>query len=122
MAKILLVDDDDNMREMIRMILKDQHEITEMDDGQHVVDEVKRQKYDLLIIDMIMPTTDGTHAIAEVVNYYPTMKILAMSGGYDNNLTKEDLLMAAEKLGATAMLPKPFSMETFVSTIKKLGI
>lgn len=119
MAEILLVDDMDAVRRAIGAVLKraGHHVITAVD-GAEGLALLKRQRFDLAIIDMLMPKVSGTEVIAQMNGMPNRPIVLAISGGGDGVPANEALRTARFK--ADAVLEKPFDKELFLSTIEKL--
>jgi DNA-binding response OmpR family regulator len=107
MAKILLVDDDDNFRAMLGRVLGDAgHIVTTAVNGNEALRLVQDNAFDLVITDLIMPEKEGIETIVELRRKIPGLKIIAMSGGGFN--APETYLNLARKLGAAQTLAKPF--------------
>jgi DNA-binding response OmpR family regulator len=107
MAKILLVDDDDNFRAMLGRVLGDAgHIVTMAVNGNEALRLVQENAFDLVITDLMMPEKEGIETIVELRRKIPGLKIIAMSGGGFN--APEIYLNLARKLGAVQTLAKPF--------------
>lgn len=106
MAKVLVVDDDEQVRVYIsRVLTKAGHEVLLAANGLVATDICHRQSPALMIIDLIMPTQEGLETIQQLRREYPDMRILAISGG---GLGKpESYLRIARRLGADDALTKP---------------
>jgi DNA-binding response OmpR family regulator len=117
MANILLVEDEENLRSMLRIVLEDAgHEVAEAGNGKEVVEIYRRRPPDLLITDIIMPDEEGIETIIKVRKNFPHAKIIAMSGG--GRTGTPNYLDLARKLGANHILAKPFSNRDFLSGIE----
>ena len=116
MPRILLVDDDDLLRKMLRVTLvKMGHQVVEASDGQEALRLCDAAPPDLILTDLIMPEKEGLETIAEVHRTHPAVKIIAMSGG--GRGSAENYLHLAERLGAHRTLSKPFSNEALAEAI-----
>jgi CheY-like chemotaxis protein len=73
--------------------------------------------FDLVITDIIMPEMDGLETLIELRKHYPTLAVIAMSGG-----GRMDVLGSAEKLGASAVLHKPFTIDLLTTAIASSGV
>jgi DNA-binding NtrC family response regulator len=105
MARLLVIEDEPLVRQTIRMILAlDGHSIIEAENGAHGLAELAQNEVDLVLTDIIMPGTEGIETIKQIRFLHPHLKIVAMSGTGASNL----YLNAASKLGANAVLQKPF--------------
>lgn len=109
MAKVLLVDDDEDVRAVLSAALKGWgHQILTADDGAKVMDLFREHRPDLVIMDLVMPGEDGIKSIVRLRKEIGDVKIIAISGGslHSGNL----YLPMAKKLGAKRTLNKPFDM------------
>jgi len=119
MAKILLIDDEDNLREFIALALNYHgHQVTEARSGRIITNppEGATVIYDLIITDLIMPDSDGLETIVAARKAHPAGKIIAISGG---SRAGHDCLREARLLGADATLDKPFSTADLFRTVEQ---
>jgi two-component system, chemotaxis family, chemotaxis protein CheY len=118
MSTILIVDDEPMVRQMLRNMLQlAGYELDEASDGIEGLGCCARRRYDLVIVDLMMPNKDGLEMIAELRHADPSARILALSGWTD---PKVDLLAAAAKLGADGVSSKPFDVLAFLNQIQTL--
>jgi YesN/AraC family two-component response regulator len=117
MALILIIDDEPQIRSMLKLMLeRDGHEVAEAPDGIEGIRIYRQNPTDLIITDLIMPNKDGIGMIIELKKEFPDVKIIAMSGG---GLNKPDgYLKGAEKLGAACTLTKPIDRDEMLRAIK----
>ena len=119
MERILVIDDDDQYREMLQDTLqREGYEVTGAPDGEVGLRLQHQQQFDLVITDIIMPNKEGIGTIMELRKHYPELKIIAISGG--GKLVPNDYLEIAEKLGANCSLAKPFKRAEFLGTVSDL--
>jgi CheY-like chemotaxis protein len=119
MPRILLVDDDDSFRKMLRLsLVRLGYEVVEVGNGKDAVRLINEQLPDLLITDLVMPEKEGLETIDEVRRKHPKLKIIAMSGGGRVNAT--DYLKIARAMGADKVLAKPFSIDEMTATLDSL--
>lgn len=119
MARILIVDDDGDVRETIGSLVRlDGHDPLMPLHGA-VAASIKAGFYDLVITDIIMPEMDGIEIVKLVREVNPGCPILAISGG-SRNLPSEMTLHLIEKLGADASLRKPFTRAQLQASIAAL--
>jgi DNA-binding NtrC family response regulator len=106
--RILVVDDDDLLRDVLRhtLTLKG-YETSTACDGKEALRIVAVQPIDLVLTDLMMPGKEGIETIVELVRKHPRVKIIAMSGGGRNPPVR--FLNLARALGALQTLAKPFS-------------
>lgn len=111
MAHILVADDDEDIRALVEMMLtQDGHTVVTAEDGMKAGMIFRRDKFDLVITDIIMPSQDGIEFIASILTSFVSedTPIIAMSGGR-RKITSDFNLSSAQTMGVTATLKKPFS-------------
>jgi CheY-like chemotaxis protein len=119
MAKILVADDDSEIRLLIKRTLeKEGHSIVEATDGVVAIELFKEQVFDLAIIDIIMPKKEGIRTILELKQLKPNIRIVAISGG--GFVKPESYLATAEAFGAECILTKPFNASELSETVNNL--
>lgn len=119
MADILIVDDDDLIRDMIRAFVEDAgHTAREAEDGKVALDRLAERPADVAILDVIMPNQEGLETIRHMQRLHPTVKIIVMSGGGARG--QQSYLDAALDFGAKAALKKPFSGADLLALIDDL--
>lgn len=108
LKKILVIDDDEAIRECIAYFLEEAgHSVVSCSDGFEGIKLFSQETFDLVVTDIMMPGKDGLGTIIEMEKANPGIAILAISG-VD---MKETLLDAAEIFGAIHTLKKPFTRE-----------
>ena len=118
MARILIIDDESQIRSMLRLMLERAgYEIAEAPDGIDGIRQYRENPADLIITDLIMPNKDGIGMIIELKKEFPEVKIIAMSGGGVNR--PEGYLDGAKKLGATRILVKPIDRDEMLKAVKE---
>jgi DNA-binding response OmpR family regulator len=116
MAKILLVDDNDEFREQSSQLLRRaKHTVITAANGNEAMRLVQDNAFDLVITDLIMPEKEGIETIVKMRKKNPTLKIIAISGG--GLAAPEDYLVMARKLGAAQTLAKPFSGKELLTAV-----
>ena len=117
MASILLVEDDDQLRTMLKLLLTSSgHEVQEESNGMRVCDMYQEQRFDLVITDLVMPDIEGLEVIVELRRKDPNVRIIAMSGGGKGRA--EEYLRIAQQLGAKLTLSKPFKNQEFLEAVR----
>jgi DNA-binding response OmpR family regulator len=117
MSKILLVDDDDLVANLLHKILtRAKHQVFRARDGAAALQLYDSRAVDLVLTDLIMPDMDGLELIRKLRQADPALKIIAMSGGGRN--TSGSYLSIAQQMGAARTLAKPFSGEELVAAIE----
>ena len=119
MARILVIDDEKTIREMLTDILEEEgHEVTCAEDGVEGIAQYKKALHDLVITDVFMPEKSGLETLPDLKDEFPQIKIIAMTG-WD---AKDDLdvLAMMEERGADGVLSKPFKAEELMSKVRVL--
>lgn len=110
MASILIVDDEDSVRNLVReMLSRDEYTLYEARNGEEAVSCFRQNPVDLIITDLVMPEKSGIDLIMQLKNDNARVKIVAISGG--GGITgRFDYLPIAKLLGAKSIIRKPFTM------------
>lgn len=118
MATILIIDDEVQIRSLMRRILESRgHEVLEADDGRPAKRLLAKREVDLVICDLFMPDQDGLQTIRELHKEFPSLPVIAASGA---QAWGTNFLNVAGKLGASAMLAKPFSPAELLAAVARL--
>lgn len=119
MARILLIDDDDSLRTVLRLTLNQfGHTVIEARNGKEGLELFPHAEADLVITDIVMPEKEGIEVLMALMKVKPPVKIIAMSGGGRGSAA--DYLRIASRLGAAKVLTKPFLIETLIAAINEL--
>jgi CheY-like chemotaxis protein len=117
---ILVVDDESELREIIRHVLTAAgHRVTEAANGAEGIKIFGREHFDIVVTDVIMPEKDGMQVISELRKKSPGVKIIAMSGG--GHVPREQYLKLAKALGAQVVLEKPFNNKALLEAVGKVS-
>lgn len=115
--RILIIDDDDQVRDMLRQTLEfENYEVEETPDGRNALKIHRKNPVDIVITDLIMPEKEGIETIREFVLSYPDINIIAMSGG--GVVGPESYLKIAKSLGAKHTFTKPIEREELLACIR----
>ncbi|MBC8239113.1 MAG: response regulator [Alphaproteobacteria bacterium] len=116
--RILVIDDDDLVRETIKLGLESAHyQVVEANDGAVGLKIASQDEFDLVITDILMPNKEGIETIQELRRARPTLKIIAISGG---DRRGGSFLEIAEKFGASKTLRKPFRPQELLRCVQDL--
>jgi DNA-binding response OmpR family regulator len=119
MARILVIDDDVQIREMLRQMLeREGYEVADAPDGKAAMKIQREDPAHLIITDIIMPEKEGLETIKEVRQEFPEVKIIAISGG--GRIKPEPYLKIAEKFGARYIFTKPVEREELLAAVLEL--
>lgn len=119
MAHILVIDDEQGMREAMQKILtRAGHQVSLASNGREGLAHVTISPPDLVVTDVFMPEKDGIETTIALRKSYPQMKIIAISGG--GRSSNFDFLEIAKKMGADAVLQKPLRMADLLEQVTRL--
>jgi len=115
--RILIADDDTDLNEMLYHFLSSQnYEIVSVYNGKDAISKVQSEKFDLILLDVMMPYIDGYHVAYEITNSLSENipKIIIMTS---RDIASEKGI--ANLSGASDTLQKPFELDELLSKIKK---
>ena len=117
MAKVLIVDDAAFMRMMIRDILEKNgfEVIGEGSNGLKAVELYKKEKPDVVTMDITMPDMDGIEAVKAIKAFDPSAKIVMCSA-----MGQQTMVMDAIRAGARDFIVKPFQADRVLEAIRKV--
>lgn len=112
-GKILVVDDEPNIRELLSIYLKGKgYEVFTAADGEEALSMARRQRPHLVLLDIMMPNMDGMTALKRLREADPSMSIIMSTALTDLTRAQECL-----KLGAVDYITKPFHFQYIESTV-----
>ena len=115
MARILVIDDQEPIRSLLRIILEGAgHEVLEASNGRLGLELYRERSADLIITDIVMPEMDGLELLLELTRKFLNVKVIAISGG----LASGGALDVAKLLGARHTFKKPLDMEQLLSAVR----
>jgi len=119
-TRILLIEDDDMVRDLFRSILSDEgYEVVAAVDGAEGLRRIEDGGFDLVLTDILMPEKEGVSTILEMKRLHPEIRIIAISGGgRTRNLTP---LKIAKKAGADLALSKPIEPNDLLKAVRKVA-
>lgn len=116
MAKILIIDDDDLVRETLADIVDDiGHDVVTATDGNSGIEKLGHESFDVVITDLIMPGMDGIDVLCQIKRCHTPTRVIVMSGG--SSMTALTYLDKAKSLGADGILAKPFTSSDLKNSI-----
>jgi CheY-like chemotaxis protein len=118
--RILLVDDDDDVRDLFREYLSvPGHEVFSAGSGVAALELLQSREIDVVLVDIVMPGKDGVSTIYEIRKMRPNMNIIAISGGgRAGNLAP---LRVAAVAGADLLLTKPINRNALISAVQAVA-
>lgn len=129
MKRLLVIDDEPFVREALKRVLgSDSVTVDAANDAAAALAELRLRRYDLVIVDVIMPGMDGVALIGLLRGEFPDVRVIAISGGGNfelggyrpESVSTRAYLAAAEKAGADGVLAKPFEVTELESLVRPL--
>ncbi|XKO56794.1 response regulator transcription factor [Lysinibacillus fusiformis] len=116
MTKLLMVDDDAHIRELVRVFLQNEGlEVIEATDGVDALSKLASEKVDMVIMDIMMPKMDGWALCEEIRSYHPDLPILMLTA---NGETAQKV--KGFNLGTDDYLVKPFEPAELIVRVKSI--
>ncbi len=113
--KILICDDEEGIRESLKLILCDTYSLIIVDSGEQAIDTLSKTKdIGIVFLDIKMPKVSGMDILKEIRKKHPSIKIIMVTG-YKSVETAAE----ASRLGADGYIIKPFKSETILETVQK---
>jgi len=117
-VKVLVVDNSDVMREVLREAIEIEGPFTVIDeaaDGAEAIEITQdlARSIDVIMMDMVMPNVDGVEATRRIKDIDPTIKVIFVT-----SVTQQERMKPAIKAGADGYITKPFENQTIVAAIK----
>ena len=116
MSNILLIEDEDSIRRVLKKVLQQDNQsykFTEATDGQEGILTIKKQHFDLILCDIKMPKKDGIEVLDFIRNHTPTTPVVMISG--HGNL---ETAVQAMRMGAFDYISKPPDLNHLLSTVR----
>jgi UDP-3-O-[3-hydroxymyristoyl] N-acetylglucosamine deacetylase len=112
---ILVVDDEDGVRESVREVLSDEgYRVVDTADGTRVLEIIKTERPELVLLDIWMPQVDGIGLLKEIKSHEPEINVVMVSG-HGNIHTA----VTATKFGAFDFIEKPVSLDGLLLTVQR---
>lgn len=119
MKRVLIVDDEAQMRGLLEDLLEDDFEVTTASNGAEAMQRLQEGGTELVITDLVMPTMNGIDLVMAVRKQYPALKIIAISGG--GGITgRFDYLPVANLVGAARVIRKPFALADMRAAVREV--
>jgi CheY-like chemotaxis protein len=117
--KILVIDDDPQIRMLFRQVLEDENmEVVDAGGGREGISIFGSTEFDLVITDLFMPDVDGLTVIRDLKKRHPDIKIIGISGGPPQQQAK--LLPIGFEFDTLRILKKPVDLDMLVSVIHSM--
>jgi DNA-binding NtrC family response regulator len=115
MARLLIVDDERSMRELLELVFKREgHQITTASNGREALESMTQSSFDLIVTDVKMPDVTGIELLRAVRDQAPETMVIMMTAFATINSARE-----AFKLGADDFIQKPFDIDEFKLIVSK---
>ena len=112
-ATVLIADDSEFMRNLLREILEEEHEIVgEAENGVEAVERYEEVHPDLVMMDIVMPVQDGIDATAEIKAADPDARVVMCT-----SVGQEEKMKEAVRAGADGYITKPFQKPSVIKAI-----
>jgi two-component system cell cycle response regulator CpdR len=116
MAKIILAEDDEDMRRFLaRALERAGHQVTSFAEGASAFEEIKQADFDLLLTDIVMPEMDGIELARRAAELDPSLKIMFITGFAAVALHPDSKAPKDAKI-----LSKPFHLRDLVSEVDRM--
>ena len=115
-ARILVVEDDDDVRSLVARVLADDgHQVETASDGDVAIEKMHARPTDLLVLDVVLPGLDGWDVLAHVRRMEKAPRVLLLTG----NSEYQTFIRAARE-GVSAYIEKPFSLRELLATCRSV--
>jgi DNA-binding NtrC family response regulator len=114
MAEILIVDDDDVIRDTLYELLSETYNCQTAETAEKALARLKAGTFDVVLTDISMPGLSGLELLGQVLQCYPTTPVIIISG-----ISDQEHAQGLIKLGAFAYLLKPFRLEVEETSVKE---
>ena len=114
MSDVLIADDSEFMRNLLREILEEEHNIVgEVENGVEAVETYEEHDPDLVMMDIVMPIRDGIEATDEIKTSNPDANVIICT-----SVGQEKKMKEAVKAGADGYITKPFQKPSVIEAIE----
>jgi DNA-binding NtrC family response regulator len=114
MAEILVVDDDDIIRETLCELLSEEHACQTADTAEQALSKLEAQAFDVVLTDISMPGLSGFDLLNRLVQLYPDTPVIVISG-----LSDQEQAQSLIRQGAFDYLLKPFRLEVVEDSVRR---
>ena len=115
MPDILIVDDDDTIREELRHLVSEEgYNVVTAVDGADALQKLSQTSFQLVLLDVRMPNLDGYEVLTQVKILYRSTKVIMITGHAD--LTQA---MKSKKMGADDFIEKPFDIDYVMTSVRR---
>ena len=113
-TQVLVAEDNPAVREFIvRSLVSAGHNVTAVADGQQALDALAKEKFKVLVTDIVMPNVDGIALALKAVRQFPDLRIIMISGYAQERMRAHNLDALVHRI-----IAKPFSLEEICAAVK----
>jgi len=113
--QILICDDEEGIRESLNLILENKYSLSFAKNGDEALEKAKNKNYDVILLDIKMPSKNGLETLEELRKLSPPPKVIIITG-YQSVETASKAI----KLGAMDYITKPFTVNEVHEKVEKL--
>ena len=114
MARILTADDQQEIRDAIKMALSDEHDVTPVESGEKALEALEKNDFDCILLDVMMPGMGGIAALREIAENHAGTPVVMLTATKDVRVAVE-----AMKIGAFDYLSKPANLDELRLTVAR---
>lgn len=114
MAEILIVDDDDVIRDTLYELLSEKYDCQTAETAEKALARLKANQFDVVLTDISMPGLSGLELLGQVLQQYPKTPVIIISG-----ISDQEHAQGLIKLGAFDYLLKPFRLEVVEKSVER---
>ena len=114
LPKILLVEDDESVRQAIADLLSSEAEVITAADGEECLDKLESTEFDAVLLDILLPKKSGISVLREIREKYPNTPVAVITGY--TNLVEQEI----REIGVDWIISKPFDYEELKSAVLNL--
>lgn len=113
--KILIVDDEEQVRKLFKdLLVKEKHEVTCLSSAEEALDNLEKNSFDVMLLDIKLPGLTGVEALKLVKEKKPDLAVIMITGyGYD-----EDLIAKCRELGCSGYIGKNMPITQIMSNFR----
>jgi DNA-binding NtrC family response regulator len=114
MSLVLVVDDDENIRDTLYELLSDEHLCQTAETAEKALARLDAESYDVVLTDISMPGLSGLELLGHIKQKYPDTLVIIISG-----ISDQEYARGMIRLGAFDYLLKPFSLDAVTKSVKR---
>ncbi len=114
MSQVLVVDDDENIRDTLYELLSEEHLCQTAETAEKALARLDAESYDVVLTDISMPGLSGLELLGHIKQKYPDTPVIVISG-----ISDQEYAQGMIRLGAFDYLLKPFSLDAVSKSVKR---